>query len=146
MLDLAVAVVDPPATSGQYRYVETHAWWLGTFGLHQYLSEQRLRQWVPVHPERDWLLERELTGAHTWLTGSAVAARADGFDLREMVPTGRFRARLRRVRHRPRDEPDSGRSRPARRPHGARHAVTGSHRPWSSSGASRATRGGCWTG
>lgn len=93
MLDLAVAVSDPLVTFSQYRYVETHAWWLGTFGLHQYLSEQRLRQWVPVHPERDWVLEHELTGAHTWLTGSAPAARAAGFNLRELVPTGRFRAR-----------------------------------------------------
>ena len=93
MLDLAVAVSDPQVTSGQYRYVETHAWWLGSFGLHQFLSEQRLRQWVPAHPERDWVLERELTGAHTWLTGSAAAARAAGFNLRELVPTGRFRAK-----------------------------------------------------
>ncbi len=93
MLDLAVAVVDPSVTSGQYRYVETHAWWLGSFGPHQYLAEHRLRQWVPAHPERDWLLERELTGAHTWLTGSAAAARADGFDLRGTAPIGRFRAR-----------------------------------------------------
>jgi hypothetical protein len=92
LLDLAVAVLDPVVTSSQYRFIETHAWWLGTFGLHQYLSEQRLRRWVPAHPQRDWLLERELTGAHTWLTGSAAAARADGFDLREVVPTGRFRA------------------------------------------------------
>jgi len=93
LLDLAVAVSDPPVTTSQYRYVETHAWWLGSFGLHQYLCEQRLRQWVPAHLERDWLLERELTGAHTWLTGSAAAARAAGFNLRELVPTGRFRAR-----------------------------------------------------
>jgi hypothetical protein len=92
LLDLAVAVADPSVTSGQYRYVETHAWWLGTFGLHQYLAEHRRREWVPVHPEREWVLERELTGAHTWLTGSAAAARAEGFDLRDVVPTGRFRA------------------------------------------------------
>lgn len=93
MLDLAVAVVDPPVTSGQYRFVGTHAWWLGTYELHQYVAEHRLRQWVPVHPERDWLLERELTGAHSWLTGSAAAAMAAGFDLRATVRTGRFRAR-----------------------------------------------------
>lgn len=93
MLDLAVAVADAPITSSQYRFVETHAWWLGSFGLFQYLSEQRLRRWVPVHPDRDWLLERELTGAHTWLTGSAAAASAEGFDLHLTVPTGRFRAR-----------------------------------------------------
>src|SRR5215218_2105827 len=74
----------------QYRYVETHAWWLGTFGLHQHLTEHRLRQWVPVQPDRDWVLERELTGAQTWLTGSAELAAADGFTLADVAPTGRF--------------------------------------------------------
>lgn len=124
MLDLAVAVVDPLVTSSQYRYVETHAWWLGTFGLHQYLSEQRLRQWIPQHPDLDWVLERELTGAHTWLTGSAAVAREDGFELRDTVPTGRFRARhgdFDGVRDEPgqRDEPgpdNAGRCAPRRRP------------------------------
>jgi hypothetical protein len=77
----------------QYRYVETHAWWLGTFGPHQHLTEHRLRQWVPAQPDREWVLERELTGAQTWLTGSAEEAREDGFDLRDIAPVGRFRAR-----------------------------------------------------
>ena len=119
MLDLAVAVVDPAVTSSQYRYVETHAWWLGTFGLHQYLSEQRVRQWVPAHPDRTWLLERELTGAHTWLTGSAAVARADGFDLRALVPTGRFRAPHGEFDATARDELEHrelGRCTPRRRP------------------------------
>ena len=58
---------------------------------------------MPAHPDRTWLLERELTGAHTWLTGSAAVARADGFDLRALVPVGRFRGPARGVRrHRPR--------------------------------------------
>jgi hypothetical protein len=90
--DLAIAVSDRPMASHQYRYVETHAWWLGTFGPHQHLTEHRLRQWVPARPEREWVLERELTGAQTWLTGSAEEARDDGFDLRGIVPVGRFRA------------------------------------------------------
>src|SRR3954447_15301219 len=77
----------------QYRFVETHAWWLGTFGPHQHLTEHRLRQWIPVQPDREWVLERELTGAQTWLTGSAEEAREDGFDLLEVAPVGRFRAR-----------------------------------------------------
>jgi hypothetical protein len=38
------------------------------------------------------VLERELTGAQTWLTGSAEAAAAEGFDLRDVAPVGRFRA------------------------------------------------------
>ena len=40
--------VRPSVAPAQYRCIETHAWWLGTFGLYQYLSEQRLRQWVPA--------------------------------------------------------------------------------------------------
>ena len=93
MLDLAVAVFDPAVGPSQYRYVETHAWWLGSFGTAQHLTEHRLRCWIPAHPDRDWLLERELTGAQTWLTGSAELARDDGFELADVAPTGRFRAR-----------------------------------------------------
>jgi hypothetical protein len=91
--DPAVVVTDRPLAPHQYRYVETHAWWLGTFGQHHHLSEHRLRQWVPARPELEWVLERELTGAQTWLSGSAEAARADGFDLRDVASVGRFRAR-----------------------------------------------------
>lgn len=92
MLDLAIAVSDRPMAPDQYRYVETHAWWLGTFGPHQHLAEHRLRQWVPASPEREWVLDRELTGAQTWLTGSAQEAADDGFDMRDVAPVGRFRA------------------------------------------------------
>jgi hypothetical protein len=93
LLDLALAVSDGPVRPDQYRYVETHAWWLGTFGPHHHLTEHRLRMWVPRRTDRDWLLVRELTGAQRWLTGSADAAREDGFDLRDVAPTGRFAAR-----------------------------------------------------
>jgi hypothetical protein len=93
LLDLALAVSDRPARPDQYRFVDTHAWWLGTFGPHQHLTEHRLRMWVPRRSDREWLLIRELTGAQRWLTGSAEAARADGFDLRDVAPVGRFAAR-----------------------------------------------------
>ena len=92
MPEPAISVSDRPLGPHQYRYVETHAWWLGTFGPHQHLTEHRLRQWVPAQPEREWVLERELTGAQTWLTGSAEEAEADGFDLYDLAPIGRFRA------------------------------------------------------
>jgi hypothetical protein len=91
--DPAIAVSDQPVAPHQYTYVETHAWWLGTFGPHQHLTEYRMRQWVPASPEREWVLERELTGAQTWLIGSAEEARADGFDLRDVASIGRFRSR-----------------------------------------------------
>ena len=92
MPDPAIAVSDRPVAPHQYRYVETHAWWLGTLGPHQHLSEHRLRHWVPARTECPWVLERELTGAQTWLTGSAEEAIADGFDLRDIAPVGRFTA------------------------------------------------------
>jgi hypothetical protein len=93
LLDLALAVSDRPARPDQYRYVETHAWWLGTFGPHQHLTEHRVRLWVPHRTDRDWLMVRELTGGQRWLSGSAEQAREDGFDLRDVAPVGRFAAR-----------------------------------------------------
>jgi len=93
LTELAIAVSDRPVAPHQYRFVETHAWWLGTFGPHQHLTEHRLRQWIPADPEKEWVLERELTGAQEWLTGPAEQAREEGFDLQDVAPVGRFRAR-----------------------------------------------------
>lgn len=92
MLDLAIATKDDPVGPEQYRYVATDAWWLGSFGAHQHLTEHRLRTWVPGRPERDWLLDRSLTGRRRWLVGSAEEALADGFDPDDVAPTGLFRA------------------------------------------------------
>jgi hypothetical protein len=91
--DLPLAVSDRPLRLDQYVYVETHAWWLGTHGPHQHLDEHRLRQWIPADTGREWVLEREVTGAQTWIAGSAEAAIADGYDVRPAVPVGRFHAR-----------------------------------------------------
>ncbi len=93
MPDLPIAASDRPLRSDQYVYVETHAWWLGTQGPYQYLAEHRLRKWVPAAADREWVLEREVTGAQRWLAGSAEQAVAEGYDLRPAVPVGRFRAR-----------------------------------------------------
>jgi hypothetical protein len=96
LLELAVRTIDRPLRSDQYRHLATRGWWLGSFstpqGLLLYLSEQRVGEWVPARPERDWLLDRELTGRVQWLTGSAEVAADAGFDLAAAVPTGRFRA------------------------------------------------------
>lgn len=81
MPDPAIAVSDQSVAPHQYTYVETHAWWLGTFGPHNHLSKHRLRQWVPARAEREWLLVREVTGKRNWLIGSAEAAAADGTTL-----------------------------------------------------------------
>jgi hypothetical protein len=88
--DLAIEASDRPVRPDQYMFVETHAWWLGTFGPHNHLSEHHLRQWVPARTEREWLLVREVTGRRTWLTGSADAAAADGYDPHDVGPVGRF--------------------------------------------------------
>lgn len=92
MLDLAIATTDEPVGPDQYRYVATDAWWLGSFGGHQHLTEHRLRAWIPARPERDWLLDRSLTGRQRWLAGSAEEALADGFDLHDVAPVGVFQA------------------------------------------------------
>lgn len=93
MPDLPIAVSDRPLRPDQYVYVETHAWWLGTHGPHHHLDEHRVRQWIPADCAREWVLDREITGARTWIAGSAAEAIADGYDLRPAVPVGRFRAR-----------------------------------------------------
>lgn len=92
MPDLAIATSDVPVGPEQYRYVATDAWWLGSFGPFQHLTEHRLRTWVPAQPERDWLLDRSLTGEQRWLVGSAEEARELGFELRDVAPTGVFKA------------------------------------------------------
>lgn len=90
MPDLAIEASDRPVRPDQYVFVETHAWWLGTFGQYNHLSEHRLRQWVPARAEREWLLVREVTGQRNWLTGSADEAAADGYDPHDVGPVGRF--------------------------------------------------------
>lgn len=92
MLDLVIATSDDPIGPDQYRFVATDAWWLGSFGAHQHLTEHRLRTWIPARPERDWMLDRGLTGRQRWLTGSAERAHEDGFELHDVAPVGVFRA------------------------------------------------------
>jgi hypothetical protein len=91
--DLSIAASDRPLRPGQYVYVETHAWWLATHGPHQLLAEHRIRQWVPADAERDWVLEREVTGGQEWISGSPEEALADGFDVRPAASLCRLRAR-----------------------------------------------------
>jgi hypothetical protein len=96
LLEPSVRTADCPLGPDQYRYVATRGWWMGSFGTSAgmllHLTEQWIRQWVPALPERDWLLDRGVTGRVRWLTGSAHEAAAEGFDLANAVPTGRYRA------------------------------------------------------
>lgn len=91
--DLIIEATDRPLKADQYVYIATHAWWMGTFGRHTHLTEHRVHQWVPARADREWMLVRELTGAQTWLAGSAQEAADEGFDARDVGPTGRFVAR-----------------------------------------------------
>ena len=136
MLEPAVRTADCPLGPDQYRYIATRGWWMGSFGtstgLLLHLTEQWIRQWVPARPERDWLLDREVTGRVRWLTGSAEEADDEGFDPAAGVPTGRFRA--------PHGDFYAGLDDlPAR----VRARATGTPRPPRSSTACRATRGRC---
>jgi hypothetical protein len=92
----AVRTADRPLGPDQYRYTATRGWWMGSFGtstgLLLHLTEQWIRQWVPARPDRDWMLDREVTGRVRWLTGTAEEADDEGFDPASGVPTGRFRA------------------------------------------------------
>jgi hypothetical protein len=90
--DVAIEAFDRPLRPDQYTYVETHAWWMGTYGAHSHLTEHYLRLWVPAAGDREWVLDRELTGKQEWLVGSAEEAADEGFDVRDIAPTGRFHA------------------------------------------------------
>jgi hypothetical protein len=96
LLEPAVRTVDRPLGPDQYRYVATRGWWMGSFGtsggMLLHLTEQWVRQWIPARPDRDWLLDREVTGRVRWLTGTAEEAHDEGFTLSDAVPTGRYRA------------------------------------------------------
>ncbi|GAA1875376.1 hypothetical protein GCM10009836_65820 [Pseudonocardia ailaonensis] len=97
--ELPVRTSDEPMEPEHYRYIATHAWWMGTFlqpepdaPCHVHFSEHLLQQWTPARQDSDWLLDRVLTGRVTWLAGSGADAEEAGFDLRDAWPTGRFRA------------------------------------------------------
>ncbi|WP_345419781.1 hypothetical protein [Pseudonocardia xishanensis] len=97
MPDLPVRTSDEPLAPEAYRYIATHAWWMGTFydeegDCHAHLSEHLLQQWTPAAQDADWLLDRVVTGRVTWLAGSAERAADSGFDLADHWPVGRFRA------------------------------------------------------
>jgi hypothetical protein len=96
LLEPAVRTADCPLGPDQYRFIATRGWFMGSFGtptrLLLHLTEQSIRQWVPARPERDWLLDREVTGRVRWLTGTAEEADDEGFDPAAGIPTGRFRA------------------------------------------------------
>lgn len=77
----ALGAVDEPVGSGQYRYVETRAWWTTFSGYQVFQDENLIRIWVPADPDdpaKDWMLDRRPTGNRVWITGDEQQARADG--------------------------------------------------------------------
>lgn len=107
MPDLPVRIADEPLAPEQYRYIATHAWWMGTFMLpcpqptegrtplddvFVHYSEHLLQQWTPADQDADWLLDHNVTGRVEWLAGSGPEAVAAGFDIQDHWPSGRFRA------------------------------------------------------
>lgn len=82
----AIGATDPPLLqAGQYRYVETHAWYLHTSALRDRtfsaLEESRYQVWAPQDPAQDWQLVRGDTGARHWIVGTEQEARAAGIPL-----------------------------------------------------------------
>ncbi|HEX7658073.1 MAG TPA: hypothetical protein VF444_01230 [Pseudonocardiaceae bacterium] len=97
MINLPFSVSDDPLGANQYRYLREHAWLMVSFDNNQrfyrYLSECLDQQWIPaIDLGRDWSLERSQSGRRIWLIGSQKAAIADGFDVTDRRPVGRWRA------------------------------------------------------
>lgn len=95
----AVAVSDKPIGPGQYRHVATHAWWMASMAStgslperYSYLAEVISNVWVPSDQQRDWLMDRRVTGRRVWIQGSEKQAVAAGFDVIDRWPSGRWQA------------------------------------------------------
>lgn len=91
-----IEFIDQPPGVGDYRYVATDAWWLAGTGVgerrYDYLSELLTRQWIPFNTAGEWLLERRTTGRRRWVRGDQAAAEADGLEIRDPWPVGRWTA------------------------------------------------------
>jgi hypothetical protein len=77
----ALGATDEPVGPGQYRYIETHAWWTVFSGYNIFRVENLIRTWVPAQPDdptQDWMLDRHPTGNRVWIEGSEEQAREDG--------------------------------------------------------------------
>lgn len=94
---------DPPLHPGQFRYVVTHAWSLGTSMFTDksgnstgptlsLLVEDVRETWVPADPKQGCLIRDGTTGKYKWVNGSDEAARANGMEL----PTARTEERWER--------------------------------------------------
>ena len=96
MIDPAAVASDEPIRPDQYWRVATHAWWMANMGSpsqrYSYLAEVIMNVWVPFDRQRDWLMDRRLTGRRVWIQGSEEQAAEAGFEIIDRWPTGRWRA------------------------------------------------------
>lgn len=89
VLQRAAANIDQretPLAEGQYRYVDTHAWWAVTSDggngdkhgepgkMLTYLEEKRLERWVPAELNDEWMKRETTTGEYKWVVGSDAEA------------------------------------------------------------------------
>ncbi|MEV1113739.1 CU044_5270 family protein [Actinosynnema sp. NPDC049800] len=88
-----IGAVDEPVGPGQYRYVATHAWWMGTTSVEgkgfAWLTEHLMETWVPANPSDEWMLRRDATGNEQWVIGTRAEAEAAGVAGRRGLPDRR---------------------------------------------------------
>jgi hypothetical protein len=96
MIDSAATATDEPLGPDQYLYIATRAWWMATHSSpphrYSYLAEVTSHIWVPSDQQKDWLMDRQLTGRRVWVQGSEEQAAQVGVQISEAWPTGRWRA------------------------------------------------------
>lgn len=92
-----IGASDQPVGPGQYRYIATHAWWMGSTVAKEksfsYLAENLLETWVPADQSQEWLWRRDVTGARKWIQGTEADAGAAGVLDRPGWPEGEWKAR-----------------------------------------------------
>lgn len=82
----AVGASDPVVAPGQYKYLQTHAWWAGIDGNTVRLIENQETVWVPADPSDPaamWMLQRGPTGQVQWISGdpSDASGLSDPMDI-----------------------------------------------------------------
>jgi hypothetical protein len=96
MTDPAAAATDEPLGPDQYLHIATHAWWMATHSSpphrYSYLAEVISHVWVPSDQQKDWLMDRQVTGRRIWIHGSEDQAAEAGLQISDAWPTGRWRA------------------------------------------------------
>ncbi|OLF18220.1 CU044_5270 family protein [Actinophytocola xanthii] len=93
-----IGSADPVVAPGQYLYVESHRWDMGSYVLAKdgmseaerrmsesgrtvsYLQENVIQTWVPYDRNQEWMQRSYATGKREWLQGTEAELRAAGVD------------------------------------------------------------------